>query len=241
MITKIGKLDAVLRIASLHGYEGPFTGFSLCAKCGGLCCLKNSCCCIPEDFDDLSPEGIEAILDTGKYMICAFFEAVIRDEEIFINVIPAISAREVECPDNGILISLTRSKCANLDKNGCMLNEDERPSQGLTLIPVDENGCRCFLTNMCDYWEDYLSVLNEVIKKRTGKTVNEIFLENYEQEVTQIKEALQEAVVECKSVPYQVYKAAQRMDKLFLFRAVFGPEIGEAMKFFIEWVEHDNP
>ena len=72
MITRKEKREAVERIAKNERYEGPMTGFSKCAGCG-ICCKKNACACIPEDFEDLSVKGIEEILDSGKYMITAFY------------------------------------------------------------------------------------------------------------------------------------------------------------------------
>lgn len=239
MITRKKKLEAVQRIAKKSGYTGPFTGFSQCAQCGE-CCLKNSCCCIPEDFDDLSPKGIEKILDSNMYMITAFYEEAKRPGEIPIEVIPLISAREVNCPDNGINICMLHSACAMLGPKGCTLSEDERPSQGLMLIPVNENGCRCYIDAPTIFWKKHKENLNEVIKKRSGgKTAQDLFEEELVPLAKQIKHQIQEAVCYNGSVSYYVHKTAVAMRSLGVFYGLFGEEIGDVMQDFVDWVDVD--
>ncbi|MBR2705064.1 MAG: hypothetical protein IKE91_06330 [Clostridia bacterium] len=238
MITKKRKREALQRIAKKHGYTGPFTGFSQCARCGE-CCLKNACCCIPEDFDDLSVKGIEKLLDSGKYMITAFYEQAQMPGNIPIEVTPVISAREVNCPDDGINICMLHSACAMLDCDGCTLSEDERPSQGLMLIPVSEDGCRCYISAPSIDWQEYKDILDEVVKRRTGKTSQEIFEEELVPLATEIKRQIEEAVCFMGSVSYYVHKTAKAMRTLGVFYGLFGEEIGDVMQDFIDWVDVD--
>ena len=236
MITRKRKREAVQRIAKEHGYTGPLTGFSQCARCGE-CCLKNSCCCIPEDFDDLSPKGIEELLDSGMYMITAFYEPAKRPGGIPIEVTPVIAAREVNCPDNGINICMLHSACAMLGPKGCTLSEDQRPTQGLMLIPVSEDGCRCYVDAPSTDWQEHKDILDKVVKSRTGKTSQELFEEELVPLAKEIKRQIQEAVCYNGSVSYYVHKTAKAMRTLGVFYGLFGEEIGDVMQDFIDWVE----
>ena len=235
MITRAKKREFIEDIKKANWYEGPMTGFSECAKCG-QCCLKNACACVPEDFDDLSVKGIEKILDSGKYMICAFYGNASMPNGIPIEALPVITAREVGCPDNGIYITMLHSKCAMLGPNGCKLSEDERPSQGLLLIP-DGKGCKCYLDAPTDFWREHWNALDEVIKKRTGKTCQELFEEELRPLATSIKRAIQMAVLYGGSISYQEFMTAEAMKRLGVFYGLFGKKLGEVMDDFIDWVD----
>lgn len=235
MITK-GRKEAFLKQRmSKERYDGPITGFSECAGCGE-CCRKNACNCVPADFEDLSVKGIEEILDTGKYMITAFYNQAKMPNGIPIEAIPVIAAREVNCKDNGIHITMLHATCAMLGLEGCKLCEDERPSQGLMLIP-DGEGCKCLLDVPTVYWEAYSKTLNEVVKKRTGKTVQELFEEELIPLAKDIKHKIQYAVVYGGKISVQEHMAAVAMRDLGVFYGLFGEELGAVMDDFVSWVE----
>ena len=235
MITRKEKREAVEKIAKNARYEGPMTGFSMCAGCG-ICCKKNACACIPEDFEDLSIEGIEKILDGGKYMITAFYVHADMPGDIPIRAIPLITAREERCPKNGVNITMRHAKCAMLGEDGCMLSEDERPAQGLLLVPIGE-GCRCLLTDPMGEWKEYWKVLDEVVQKRTGKTCQTLFEEELVPLATEIKRKVQIAVIYKKSITYQEYMIADAMSNLGVFYGLFGEELGDVMEDFVDWVD----
>ena len=221
-------IDRTLKNA---GYIGPLTGFKECASCGE-CCLMNACSCVPEEFSDLSVAGIEKLLDSGKYMITASYSPV-EKRGIPIEAVPHLSAREVNTPQNGISITMIHSECAMLTPKGCKLSDEERPVQGLLLIPNGEKGCKCFVDTPTKLWRPYSTVLDQVVLKRTGKTTQELFEKELVPLAIKLKQKVQLAVVCNVPITQQESMAALAMSQLGVFYGLFGNEMGELMDDFI--------
>lgn len=153
-------------------HTGPITGFEACKKCKGMCCYKNACSCAPSDVgEEVTVESVERMLASGKYMITATYvvdQTCKTDLPVPIRVIPHISAREVDAGE--VHISLLHSKCKMLGKNGCTLSEEERPTQGLLLIPKNDDECEDLMPFMSEIWAPYAKVLDKVVKRKTGMT-----------------------------------------------------------------------
>lgn len=216
-----------------NSYSGNITGFSRCVGCG-KCCRINACACVPDDFNDLSLDAIEKIIDTGNFMITASYEPTTKSGGIPIEVFPYISAREVACPENGINITMMHSRCSMLGSDGCKFGEDERPSQGLLLIPESNSKCKCMLDTPTDFWMDYKEKLDIIIKRRTGKISQELFEEELFPRANSIKRKIQMAVLYNEPVSYQEYMVADAMRSLGVFYGLFGEKIGDVMNDFID-------
>ena len=215
------KKDFIEKTKAEHGYSGRITGFSRCAKCGGACCKVNSCACVPADFEDLSVEGIERALDTGNYMITAVYRNASKEGIPFIPV-PFLAAREVGAPENGVNITMVHSMCALLGDDGCILSEDERPSQGLLLIPKEEDQCVCYVNAPGELWFPYREVFDEVIRKRTGKTAQDFFEEEAEPLAHSIEEKIRDAIMNEGYITKSDYLIAKAMLFLGMFNYFLG-------------------
>ena len=158
-------------------HTGPITGFEACKKCKGMCCYRNACSCAPADVgEEVTVQSVERMLATGKYMITATYvvdKTCQTSLPVPIRAIPHISAREVDAGE--IHISLLHSKCALLGKNGCTLTREERPTQGLLLIPKNDEECEELMPFMSEIWKPYIKVLEEVVKRKTGMTSQQHF------------------------------------------------------------------
>ncbi len=227
------KKEFILRTIKANNYNGPIAGFSECIKCGGECCKKNACACVPDDFQDLTLQGIKEILATGNYMITASYRREERDG-IPVTAYPYISAREVDAPQNGIHITMMHSKCAMLRADGCKLTQDDRPSQGLLLIPNGHRGCTCFVDTPTQLWLPYKDVLDRVVSEYTGKTTQELFEKELFPLANKIKRSVQMAVIYDEPVTVQEILTASAMASLGVFYGLFGEEIGKTMDDFIK-------
>lgn len=168
----VNKEAYINELLEKNHHTGPITGFAACKKCKGLCCYRNSCSCAPADLgEDVTVRSVERMLATGKYMITATYvvdKACKTTLPVPIRVIPHISAREVGAGE--VHISLMHSKCALLGENGCTLTKEERPTQGLLLIPKNEEECEDLMPFMSTIWAPYAKVLDKVVKRKTGMT-----------------------------------------------------------------------
>ena len=88
-----------------------------------------------------------------------------------------------------------------------------------------------------DFWREHWDALDEVIKKRTGKTCQELFEEELRPLATRIKRAIQMAVLYGGSISYQEFMTAEAMKRLGVFYGLFGKKLGEVMDDFIDWVD----
>lgn len=123
---------------------------SLCAACGGKCCKSGPCFFMPEDFKDLSVEGLLKEFKEKDYL-CICLEDV-----------PFISIRLEQWKK--VIDPLTYYRggtCPLLTPSGCPFSYEERPTSAKLLVPSPNNDCESILP---DYkvdleWLPYRPVL----------------------------------------------------------------------------------
>ena len=216
------------------GYSGKIVGFSKCKKCG-LCCLRNACSCAVSDFDEITVESIEKIIDSGKYMITASY--TVNEKGFPIKAVPHISAREVNSPKNGVNITMIHSKCAMLTDNGCALTEDDRPSQGLLLIPIGED-CKAFMDTPTEQWKPYMHILDQVVIKRTGKSSQQLFEDEFPNLANRLKRKVQMSILYNNNpIEFAEYQAIDLIEKWGYYHAMYGTDFGNMIRDFIDSVK----
>lgn len=220
------------------GYRGKITGFSECVGCGE-CCLTNACSCVPDEFSEITVKSIEELIDSGKYMITASYDVAVGRRGIPVKAYPHISAREANCPEDGVNITMMHSKCTMLGDNGCKFNEDERPVQGLLLIPMGI-GCKCFVDTPTAIWKPYEKVLDEIVVKRKGKTTQQLFEEELFPLAKELKQKIQMSVIYNQTISLQEKIAAEALLRLGAFHGLFGNELGEVIEDFMN-LAHIKP
>lgn len=153
-----------------------------CSKCGGYCCKKCGCDYFVEDFEDLSMKGILELLATGNISIVALinFEKL-PNGKVFANPFLYLRARNVD-RDVVDLLSIKKS-CSMLENDQCHYTITDRPSGGVNLIPASDRS-KCHHKEdpykKVMQWERYQKVLSKIVKRYTGKTVDEKLKEDAE-------------------------------------------------------------
>ena len=146
--------------------------YDICRQCGGRCCKKCGCDYSTLDFDDLSYKAICEILSEGKISIVS---AVTFDKlsngKTLANLFLYLRARNVG-RDVVDLISM-KTRCSQLTDSGCSYSYEDRPTGGKSLVPVQ--GGKCYpaedLHELVKSWIPYQNVLRKVVKRYTGKSV----------------------------------------------------------------------
>lgn len=126
---------------------------SLCSACGGYCCKQGPCFFMPEDFPDLSLEGLLKEFREKDYL------CIILDE------VPYISMRTEHWKTVVRLFEKRISgPCVLLTPTGCKFSYDERPTGGKLLIPDPFHHCHLKLdANSFDKaWKPYSEVLHQL-------------------------------------------------------------------------------
>ena len=211
-------------LSHVHGqsYSGPLTGFEQCKFCGGKCCKSNSCMCYPIDFgNDITTEKVLSALDSKKYMISFLMKW--NDTHTDLIVIPVISAREQNCPENGIAITLFHTRCSLLTENGCTLPAHERPTMGLAHIPLDSSACRDLIDLPFEAWKIHQPVLDKVVSARTGLTTKKLFDFMIKEEAIYLQKALNYAVTTNTSLALSQYRALYKLCKFGYYAHYFHP------------------
>ena len=146
---------------------------SICQECGGLCCKISGCAYTPSDFPELSMEYIESLLDSGCVSIVADMSFQIQKFNISLNFILLLQARNINRGEIDLL-SLT-TPCSMLTDKGCAYNLENRPNEGVHLIPEKSHECISDLDidTEISKWLPYQEILAKIIEKRTGLTVME--------------------------------------------------------------------
>lgn len=114
-----------------HFDENKDCDYEKCKECGGKCCKRCGCFFSPDDFEDLSFDGIKKEMDKGHITV----EVVDGDQFYIEGFIYTLRARNVE---DSIFIGLSdkkRSPCILLTEKGCKLDYEHRPTGGKLLIP----------------------------------------------------------------------------------------------------------
>ncbi len=137
-----------------------------CTACGGECCKRCGCEYSPDDFKDLSVEGLKKEIEKGYISI----ECIKGDDLEWIDSMLILRVRNKNSP---IVDYATRKKECILHTNeGCKLGYEERPSGGKLLIPSDKKDGiiikrRCCYSSYrietcCYEWKPHQRVLLEL-------------------------------------------------------------------------------
>lgn len=109
----------------------------LCKQCGGRCCKTCGCHYSPEDFKDLTFEGLKREIDKGFISIDWWEGNPFEDDRnIFRGLFLRI--RNINSP---IVDASWGGRCILLTDTGCPVSYEERPKGARLLIPSEE-GCR---------------------------------------------------------------------------------------------------
>lgn len=150
-----------------------FENKDLCQKCGGRCCKKSGCDYFVSDFEVINKNNLVKILDTGNVSIVAALSfKTLRNGEKAVEPFLYLRARNI---DRGVvdLFSLKKT-CSMLTDTGCTYTLENRPGGGVNLIPR-EDVCRPLKDPVEEIkkWLPYQSLLSKLVKRYTGKSVEE--------------------------------------------------------------------
>ncbi len=143
------------------------TNPKLCAQCGGRCCQGCGCHFSPDDFKDISFEGLKKELEKGYISIdCVDGDAFNRQGFFLILRIRNHKAKIVD-------LNYERGEpCVLLTEKGCKLSYAQRPAGGRLLIPIqlEFKGFTCLnchsaytIEDCCMEWKPYQKVLSELV------------------------------------------------------------------------------
>lgn len=109
----------------------------LCTKCKGRCCKSCGCHYSPEDFKDLSYEGLKREIDKG-YISIDWWEGNPFEDERNISRGLFLRIRNI---NSSIVDASWGGRCVLLTEQGCPLDYENRPKGARLLIP-SEKGCK---------------------------------------------------------------------------------------------------
>ena len=124
----------------------------LCSRCGGVCCKRIGCAYYPEDFEDLSLEGLRRELNKG-------FLSIDIDAEETMNYYLRARNRYASVYDLN-----AGGVCKALEETGCKYSFDQRPTQGRLLIPLEDMKCKSSVssTELGKQWKPYQETLKQL-------------------------------------------------------------------------------
>ena len=132
----------------------------LCKKCGGKCCQQYPCHYSPDDFVDLSYDGLKAEIEKG-YISIDWWEG---DADSTLNEFDKTYFLRVKTAWGCVTDPSWGGQCILWDKeNGCPLDFEHRPKGGRMLIP-DLSDCKqAYLKLQCALdWRSYYPVLHKL-------------------------------------------------------------------------------
>ena len=153
-----------------------------CKNCGGYCCKKSGCDYYPEDFKDLSFNGLTNILSQGNISIVSFldFERLPNGKLTYTPFL-YLRARNID-RDIVDLVSIKKT-CSMLKEDGCYYDIEHRPSGGVNLIPAS-NRLNCHpKENHLEHikqWGRYQKVLSKFVRKYCGMSLEDKLKEDIE-------------------------------------------------------------
>lgn len=154
----------------------------MCSVCGGKCCIKSGCDYAPRDFKSLGINDLYKKLEEGNISIVAAIIFRKVKEKMLVEPFLYLRARNTN-RDVVDLLSM-KTTCSMLRDNKCFYSYEERPAGGVNLVPRDY-GEKCFPKEdprkIIREWERYQKPLGRLVKRFTGKSVDEKFREDVEQ------------------------------------------------------------
>lgn len=174
-----------------------------CSDCKGLCCKRNGCMYLPEDFSSMEYESLFNVINEGNISInVSIFDFFASNElckkynlfnetpyeKSFWSYYLYLRARNI---NNGIISFFEdESPCSMLDDKGCKYSDNERPSLGLSLVPEKRKGEGCkqiaykYIYEVMYDWIKYQDVLEKIVLKVTGKSSWNLLVEKSELDPT---------------------------------------------------------
>lgn len=146
----------------------------ICSKCGGKCCKKSGCDYSTKDFSDLSLNAIYQKLEEGNISIVSFLEFN-RLPNGRMTCIPFLYLRARNTGREIVDLLSFKKQCSMLREDGCAYSVNDRPSGGINLIPSSEGPCRPDINpfDIVREWGSYQKQLRKLVKRFTGKSVEE--------------------------------------------------------------------
>lgn len=167
IVELLQKLDSMPRKIKKEYTIEETTNLKLCAKCGGRCCKGCGCHFSPDDFEDISFEGLKRELEKG-YISIDLVDGEAFDRQGFFLIL-RIRNRKARIVD---LYYERGEPCVLFTEKGCKLSYDKRPTGGRLLIPI-ELKCKGFsyldchsaytIEDCCMEWKPYQKILSELV------------------------------------------------------------------------------
>ena len=148
----------------------------ICRECGGVCCLKSGCDYAASDFKDKTYNGFVEALSVGDKSIVAMIDFNMLNNGKFIPV-PMLYIRARNTNRDIIDLVSMKTKCSSLMSDGCSHDYEHRPFGGKNLKPVRECEGPCTPVvepmTILKGWMPYQQQLSKIVKRYTGKSVND--------------------------------------------------------------------
>lgn len=155
---------------------------SICRECGGFCCKKCGCDYFVSDLESMKIETIENLLMDGRTSIVAALQfGRLNNGKITCSPILYLRARNINRSEIDLLSFKTT--CASLEANGCYYDLEHRPSGGASLIPMRNDKCYSNVDREEELkkWLPYQNILQRIVKRHTGMSVNSKLKEDAEE------------------------------------------------------------
>ena len=139
---------------------------TLCKECRGKCCKSMGCHFSPDDFNDLSYEGLKKVIEKG-FISIDWWEGSPFDDSDDSGRALFLRMRNKK---SRVIDPSWMGECILLTKEGCPLAYENRPKGGRLLIP-DKKGCRAEYTkndaarDWFKYNDTLLKILIEIEEK----------------------------------------------------------------------------
>lgn len=198
----------------------------LCKECGGFCCKKCGCDYFVSDFDNMKIDYLEKVLSTNRVSVVAALDFWrTRNDKLICEPTLYLRARNINRGEIDLLSFKTT--CASLEEDGCYYDLESRPSGGASLIPMPNRKCytRVDREKELKKWIPYQGVLHKLVKRHTGKTVDNKLKEDVEnllcnllsQNVTgvspmEIADVLQMLPSLCEAYPLEYQRAYEKFN-----------------------------
>ncbi len=168
LLEKLEKMKSQPRSIKKDYMVEETTNSEICAECGGMCCKKCGCHFSPDDFVDVSFEGLKTELEKG-YISIDYVSGEMIDQRGGFYIL-RIRNRGAKIVD----LEYKRTPCILLTESGCKLGYGERPTGGKLLIPSAEfhnffgemeRNCHSAYTieDCCMEWKPYQEILGKLV------------------------------------------------------------------------------